>query len=90
VGHSLGYGICIFDITKQFQFQKIGWVVLDHVWYFLPIGIVSITTLVWIRDGDEVPTIAFVYVSDVKLFLDSVRVCFDVIFWVTFINKDMC
>ena len=34
VGYFSGHGICIFGITKQFQFQKIGWVVLDHVWYF--------------------------------------------------------
>ena len=35
-------------------------------------------------------TIAFVYVSDIKLYLDSIRVCFDIIFGVTFINRDMC
>ena len=48
VDRSLGYGICIFDITIQFQFRRIGWVVLGYAWYFLPSGIVSIATLVWL------------------------------------------
>jgi hypothetical protein len=37
-----------------------------------------------------VSTSVFVYMSDVELCLDSVKVCFDVIFWVTFINRNMC
>ena len=34
--------------------------------------------------------IVFVYVSDVELCLDSVSICFDVTFWVAFINGNMC
>jgi hypothetical protein len=37
-----------------------------------------------------VPTVVFIYVSDVKLCLDSVSICFDVTLWVAFINGDMC
>jgi hypothetical protein len=37
-----------------------------------------------------VSSIVFVYMSDVEMCLDSISICFDVTFWVTFINGDMC
>ena len=41
------------------------------------------------RDGDEVSAIIFVYVGDIKLCLDSSRVCFYIRFWITFIKRNM-
>jgi hypothetical protein len=37
-----------------------------------------------------VSSIVFVYMSNVEMCLDNVSICFDVTFWVTFINGDMC
>ena len=35
-------------------------------------------------------TIVFVYMGDVELCLDSVSICFDVTFWVAFIDGNVC